>query len=201
MNIRYLFARLFSRLNPSAISNTTRHPTSKFGPGSQIVNCKVGRYSYCGERCTILHTNIGAFTSIADGVAIGGVKHDFSLGATSKVFQKGKNPFGVAFSEFPAHPFVDTEIGNDVFIGKSVSVGSGLKVGTGAIIGMGSIVTKDVPPYAIAAGVPAKVVAYRFPPDIIEALLSSEWWDLPDEKVREVAQHLEDPLEMVRVAK
>ena len=198
MSFTYYLARLVSRLKPRAIRSTTRHTTAKIGPGSQVVNCSIGRYSYCGQDCTILETNIGAFTSIADHVTIGGVKHNFNLIATSKVFQRGRNPFGKSIADFPAQPMVTTTIGNDVFIGKDSFVSAGVQIGTGAIVGMGSIVTKDVPPYAIVAGVPAKVIGHRFPEDTRKALLATGWWDLPDAKIRDVAQHFANPTELLR---
>lgn len=67
------------------------------------------------------------------------------------------------------------------------------KVGTGAAIGTGAVFTKDVPPYAIVAGVPAKVIRYRFSPDVIKALLKSEWWTLSDDDLLSVAPHITDP--------
>ena len=65
----------------------------------------------------------------------------------------------------------------DVWVGGHVKFRGGVKVGNGAIIGAGSVVTKDVPDYAIVAGVPAKIIRFRFPPQVIAALLESRWWD------------------------
>jgi len=72
-----------------------------------------------------------------------------------------------------------TIIGNDVWIGDSVLIKSGVKVDDGSVIGTGAIVLKNVPPYAIVAGVPAKIIRYRFTPEIIEKLLALKlkWWD------------------------
>ena len=77
-------------------------------------------------------------------------------------------------------------IGNDVWIGRNAVIKDGVTVGDGAIIGTSAVVTKDVPPYAIVVGVPARIIRYRFSPEIIEALLELRWWDLPLEKI----QHL-----------
>ncbi|MCB9772158.1 MAG: CatB-related O-acetyltransferase [Candidatus Omnitrophica bacterium] len=73
-------------------------------------------------------------------------------------------------------------IGHDVWIGANAVIMPGIKIGHGAIIGASAVVTKDVPPYAIVVGVPAKIIKYRFEPKIIERLLEIKWWDL-DKKV------------------
>ena len=70
-------------------------------------------------------------------------------------------------------------IGNDVWIGRNVIIMDGVTVGTGAVVGAAAVVTKDVPPYAIVAGVPAKVLRYRFTPETVNRLLESRWWDYP----------------------
>lgn len=78
----------------------------------------------------------------------------------------------------------DVRIGNDVWVGWSAVIASGVSVADGAVIGTLAMVTKDVPPYAIVAGNPARVVGYRFPEDQIVDLLRIRWWDWPDEKVK-----------------
>ncbi len=78
------------------------------------------------------------------------------------------------------------EIGHDVWIGANAIILSGVSIGSGAVIGAGAIVTKDIPPYAIAVGNPARVIRYRFSPDIIQQLLELGWWFLSDEKIKEL---------------
>ena len=77
-------------------------------------------------------------------------------------------------------------IGNDVWIGLNVVVMDGVSIGDGAVIGAGAVVTKDIPPYAIAVGVPAKVIKYRFSEDIIHRLLKTRWYDQPDEVIKKL---------------
>jgi serine acetyltransferase len=81
----------------------------------------------------------------------------------------------------------DIIIENDVWIGAKSTIMSGVKIRNGAIVGACSVVTKDVPPYAIVAGNPAKVVKYRFTEEQIEKLLSIEWWDWDEQKIRDNA--------------
>ncbi len=84
----------------------------------------------------------------------------------------------------------DIIVENDVWIGATSTIMSGVKISNGAVIGGGSVVTKDVPPYAIVAGNPAKVVKYRFTEKQIEKLLKISWWDWEEQKIRESAMTL-----------
>ena len=78
----------------------------------------------------------------------------------------------------------DIVIGNDVWIGFEAVVLAGVKIGDGAIIGTRAVVTKDVPPYSIVCGIPAKVIRKRYSPDIIELLLSLRWWDWTKDRIK-----------------
>ena len=81
-------------------------------------------------------------------------------------------------------------IGNDVWIGAKSTIMSGVKIGDGAVIGSGSVVAKDVPPYAIVVGNPAKIIKYRFDENQIEDLLKISWWNWPENKIKEEAMLL-----------
>ena len=76
-------------------------------------------------------------------------------------------------------------LGNDVTIGANVIILPGVKIGDGAIVGAGAVVTRDVPPYAIAAGVPAKILKYRYSQEQIKKLLKIAWWNWSEEKIVE----------------
>lgn len=83
-------------------------------------------------------------------------------------------------------------IGNDVFIGANVTVLDGAKIADGAVIGAGAVVVNDIPPYAIAVGVPAKVIKYRFDESTIKALLEKQWWNGTEEELKEVERYFWD---------
>ena len=111
----------------------------------------------------------------------------------SPVFYKGRDSVKAKFSEHKREKVKRTIIGNDVWIGERAIIKEGITIGTGAVIGMGSIVTKDVEPYAIVAGCPAKVLRKRFNDDVIDNLLSSEWWNFNENKLKEYAKYFTDP--------
>ncbi len=86
----------------------------------------------------------------------------------------------------------DIVIGNDVWIGYEAVVMAGVTIGDGAIIGTRAVVTKDVPPYTIVGGVPAKPIRKRFSEDVIERLLNLKWWDLPPETVSKIIKNIQE---------
>ncbi|MBP5343803.1 MAG: CatB-related O-acetyltransferase [Alphaproteobacteria bacterium] len=146
----------------------------------------VGEHSYIGPRfrCDSIETSIGKFCSIAADVTIAPGQHPIDWLSTSP-FQYATSNQLVPHQRLDnwMHNHTPAVIGNDVWIGCYAIVQDGVHVGDGAIIGSNAVVTKDVPPYAIVGGVPAKVIRYRFSPEIIEKLLKLKWWDLPDEQI------------------
>ena len=189
----YYWSKLIKKLPGSSKLNVKLEKTAKIEARSTAINVAMGRYSYCGYACKILNCNIGNFTSIADHVVIGVGKHPMEWVSTSPAFYKGRDsiPKNLACLEYNSSPKL-TVIGNDVWIGEGVYIKDGVKVGNGAVIGMNSVVTKDIPPYAIVAGVPATVIRYRFDEITIEKLLDSKWWELTTSELRKYAPYMND---------
>lgn len=147
-----------------------------------LQNAEFGDYSYTGHNTTIKYATIGKFCSISWNVSIGGADHDYTKLSTHPLAVLPNFGFvsGGVYTSYEE----PLGIGNDVWIGSSVEILRGVTIGDGAVIGAGSVVTKDIPPYAIAVGNPAKVIRYRFGDAIIERLLKIKWWDLNENVIR-----------------
>ena len=193
MSLIYFWSKILRKLRGSAIKNSQIHKTSKVEAGSQILNLLMDKHSFCGYDCEISNCEIGSFTSIANGVVIGGGMHPMDWVGMSPVFYKGPDSVKAKFSEFERDVVKTTFIGHDVWIGQNVLIKQGVNIGTGAVIGMGSVVTKDVPAYAIFAGNPAKLIRYRFNNDIVQRLLESKWWELDEKILSQVATNIREP--------
>lgn len=194
MTLRYLYAKVVQRLRGKAIIRSAIHPTAVVYPGCHVVSSQIGKYSYCSYDCKFENTEIGSFCSISDKVYIGGAEHPLNWTSTSPVFQHVKHSGPTKrFSRFELPPIKRTIIGSDVWIGHAATIKQGVNVGVGAVIGSNALVTKDVPPYAVVGGVPAKIIKYRFDEDIITALLNSEWWMMSDEELSKYAYLIKDP--------
>jgi acetyltransferase-like isoleucine patch superfamily enzyme len=192
MKLQYYIAKLIKFLHLPAIKNSSIHKTSRVASASHVVNTTMGKYSYIGNSCTVVDVTIGNFCSIADNVIIGGASHPMEWVSTSPVFCDGKNIMNKNFSTHNFQTTVQTNIGNDVWIGNNCLIKSGVTVDNGAVIGMGSVVTKDIGPYEVWGGTPAKIIRKRFDSDIIEKLLNSKWWNWDDKKIMQNSKHMND---------
>lgn len=151
------------------------------GSRTAISNSNVGRYTYLAGNNRIFNTTIGSFCSIAENATIGHAEHPYNQFSTSPVFYKKDNPFGTdKFFQKEVKEFITTTIGHDVWIGYNAYIRSGVNVGNGCVIGAGAVVTKNVEPYTIVAGVPAKKIKSRFTIERIQQLEQDQWWNLAD---------------------
>lgn len=199
MGISYLWSRFFKKIAGSGVIGSIVHKTSTVQSGSQIVNSKIDKYSFCGYECEIIECNIGSFCSIANNVKIGGAMHPMSSVSMSPAFYEGRNSgIQTKFFNHPQELYQTTTIGNDVWIGQNVLIKQGVIIGDGAVIGMGSVVTKDVAPYSIMVGVPAKEIRKRFDDDVVKKLIQSEWWNFSNEDLRKFAPYFNNPLRFLK---
>lgn len=159
---------------------------------------EIDRYTYVSARSSVIHTKVGSFCSIAAGVAIGGGAHDIYAVSTSPIFNKGRNIFGKNLGNVEFSPYKKTTIGNDVWIGNRVLVLQGVTIGDGAVVGAGSVVTKDIPPYEIWAGNPAKKIKDRFDDETKEKLLKLKWWEMSDSELKKYGQYFGAPQEFIK---
>lgn len=148
--------------------------------GHSFYSGNMGYGSYLGDN-TKLYANIGRFTSIAPGVEcnIGFHPYTYPFATTSPFFYNSIRKKTFATQSI----FIDVkkriEIGNDCWIGQNSFLAGGIVIGDGAVILAGAYVVKDVPPYAIVGGVPAKIIKYRYDEDTIYKLLEIKWWNQP----------------------
>lgn len=163
-------------------------------------NVELGKYSYVGNNCNLVNTKIGKFCSIGSNVRTIYGKHPTdTIVSTHPLFysiQSDFNTFFVGEQKFEEYSYifdkVSVVIENDVWIADNVSILDGVTIGNGAIIAAGAIVTKDVPPYAIVAGVPAEIKKYRFSNKQIFKLLEFKWWDKEEEWIRNKCEEFEN---------
>ena len=207
MTLSYLYSKFFKIiLQGKSIRNSRIDKTAKIYSGTEFYDSSIGRHSYIGYNSEIHSCDIGAFCSIANGLIVGGAKHPLDWVSTSPVFYDVGGGTGRHLGNHKIEPLKRTSIGNDVWIGSRVIIMQGLRIGTGAVIGAGSVVTKDVPPYAIVAGCPARIIKYRFDEDTIRQLLESRWWEWSDKELTEYSIHINQPnlfvnmLNMKRIA-
>jgi acetyltransferase-like isoleucine patch superfamily enzyme len=154
-------------------------------PFSIINNSKIEVYTYVGSRCIIQNTSIGRYCSIANDVLIGLGQHPIDYFTTSPMFYRTINPLKVSIVkkelEFEEHKKII--IGNDVWIGARAIIQDGVQIGNGAIIASNAVVTRDVPPYAIVGGSPAKLIRYRIDQQRRTELETLNWWEWEVEKI------------------
>lgn len=197
----HLYLRIIEVYSIAKLQN--ENPNCRFYPGTKISNsvfskynvifndvlmdsCEIGDHTYIQKRSTIFNAKIGKFCSIASGVSIGPGIHKLDGISTHPVFYLNETPLIKKFSKEDLYEVSkQTIIGHDVWIGERAILMDGISVGTGAVIAAGAVVTKDVAPYSIVGGVPARHLKFRFEMEEILVLLKSEWWNYSDKWMEE----------------
>ena len=196
-NLEYVWSKILKKIKRKAVKKSTIHKSSKIEAGSQVLNSSFDKHSFCGYDCQINNSDIGSFCSIADNVIIGPSSHPYNWVGGSPVFYSGRDSIKAKFSEFDREKPLRTVIGSDVWIGINSIIKSGVKIGHGSIIGMGSVVTKDVDPYTIVGGCPAKVIKKRFNDNIINNLLDLCWWELDENELKKISVNIKNPIKFI----
>ena len=180
-----------------------KDPEPRIHPTAELKACKLGRYASIGERVVLrevtvgdfsyferhaeaIYTTIGKFCSIAANSRINALEHPIERITQHKLSYRPNEYFrwlGVDAAFRERRQAKAVSIGNDVWIGHGAVIMPGINIGNGAIVGANTVVTKDVPAYTIVAGVPAKPLRTRFPPEIAARIESLAWWDWPPEKL------------------
>lgn len=166
-----------ARVRDSALGAWT-----SLGPGTTIAESTFGEYSYTAGDVSIIYADVGKFCSIASHVRINPGNHPMERVTQHHMTYRRVS---YAFADTDDEAFFDwrradrVRVGHDVWIGHGAILLPGVTVGTGAVIGAGAVVTKDIEPYTIAVGVPARPLRPRFPADVAAKLLAIAWWDWP----------------------
>lgn len=154
-------------------------------------NLKIGAHTYIRSGSELSgDIEIGRFCSISNNVFIGLERSAHLMHSVSTSF------FDSTFYQKIPRSNTKTLIGHDCWIGKNAILMAGIKLGTGCVIGAGAVVTRDVPPYAIVGGIPAKIIKYRFDPTLQKALLDSLWWQADPEMLMKLP--MEDPEQFLK---
>jgi acetyltransferase-like isoleucine patch superfamily enzyme len=174
--IKYINKNLFIE-HPSIIRHSTFGNYVKIY-NNTIVNSSIDSYSYLGNNTQVLNARIGKFCSVGADCKIGMSNHPVhGFVSTHPIFYSKKAQVGITFSDKDYFE-EDTHvlIGNDVWIGMNVLIIGNVAIGDGAVIAAGSVVTKNIEPYSIVGGVPAKHIKYRFSENDILQLQEDKWW-------------------------
>lgn len=174
----------------------------------KLLNTFIGHGTYIASGSFLKNVNIGRYCSIGENVTTICGNHPKEFVSTHPAFYSLNTQAGFTYSDneyFEEFKYIDSEnkksvyIGNDVWIGSYVRILERVSIGDGAIVAAGAIVTHDIPPYAIVAGVPARIVKYRFDESTVQKLLNFSWWEKDEEWMKKYAKLFIDVNDFLKV--
>ncbi|MBE7184938.1 MAG: antibiotic acetyltransferase [Methylobacterium mesophilicum] len=188
------------RIHPSAEMKGCRlGQFTAIGARATLREVSIGDFSYCEPDVEAIYASIGKFCSVARNVRINALEHPLERLTTHKVSYRPNEYFlyhGVDGGFRDRRRARPVTVGHDVWIGHGAVVMPGVTVGTGAVIGANAVVTRNVPPFTIVTGVPARPLRSRFPERIAARILRLEWWDWPLEKLSDAVPDMQElPIE------
>lgn len=169
------------------ITESTFGAYVEIGRGSRVAHSVLGDYSYCDRYADIANAQIGKFANIAAFSRIGATDHPLHTAACHHFLYRSNDYWDEAARDeaFFAHRRSRVaHIGHDTWIGAGAMIKPEVTLGHGAVVAAGAVVTRDVDPYTIVAGTPAKVLRLRQPPEIADRLIALAWWDWPHDALR-----------------
>lgn len=170
------------------ITNSTFGAYCELGRGSRVLNSDFGDYAYCDRYADVANCTVGKFANIAAFTRIGPTDHPWRNAAQHHFLYRSNDYWPEVendLSFFQHRASRRCVLGHDCWIGHGAIVKPEVTVGIGAIVASGAVVTKDVPDFAIVAGVPSQPIRLRFPQTVIDRLLALAWWDWSHEALRD----------------
>lgn len=170
------------------ITDATFGAYVEIGKGSRVNNSHFGDYSYCDRFADIANARIGKFANIAAFTRIGATDHPLNTASCHHFLYRSDDYWGDAERDeaFFAHRRARiAHVGHDTWIGAGAMIKPEVTLGHGAVVAAGAVVTKDVDPYTIVAGTPARTLRLRQPRDIAERLVALAWWDWSHDRLRQ----------------
>ena len=164
---------------PSDIFNHNKvHSSTRISGGTSLKFCSIGKHNYIARRNSLYNVEVGNYCCFGPDIHIGGMQHSYWWYSMSPLLSdECKSP-------------ERTIIGNDVWLGAGCIIKQGVKIGDGAVVGAGSFVNKDVEPFSIVVGSPAKLLKYRFDEDVRDAIVESGYWDMEPEEAKRTLNEL-----------